>query len=201
MKVEILDPQAMAFLIHDFLMPQECQAYIAIGESLGFTPAPLTTARGPVMAPDIRNNTRVMVDDPTMAKSIWNRAQPFVPPTALDWEDVACHCVGLNERFRFFRYDPQQKFARHYDGAFRRNSNEGSLLSFMVYLNEGFQGGETRFYDDSNKLRFAVRPRQGTALIFQHNQLHEGATVTEGRKYVLRTDVMYRRPQTVILTR
>jgi hypothetical protein len=29
------------------------------------------------------------------------------------------------------------------------------------------------------------------ALIFVHDQLHEGAAVVSGRKYVLRTDVMY----------
>jgi hypothetical protein len=29
------------------------------------------------------------------------------------------------------------------------------------------------------------------ALVFVHEQLHEGAAVESGRKYVLRTDVMY----------
>jgi len=29
------------------------------------------------------------------------------------------------------------------------------------------------------------------ALVFAHFQLHEGAPVLEGRKYVLRTDVVY----------
>ena len=31
------------------------------------------------------------------------------------------------------------------------------------------------------------------ALIFEHELLHEGAAVTAGRKYVLRSDVMYGR--------
>ena len=29
------------------------------------------------------------------------------------------------------------------------------------------------------------------ALVFRHLQVHEGAPIVEGRKYVLRTDVMY----------
>ena len=33
----------------------------------------------------------------------------------------------------------------------------------------------------------------GKALVFLHLLLHEGAPVTGGRKYALRTDVMYRR--------
>ena len=32
----------------------------------------------------------------------------------------------------------------------------------------------------------------GTALVFAHAGWHEGTRVTAGRKYVLRTDVMYR---------
>jgi hypothetical protein len=39
-----------------------------------------------------------------------------------------------------------------------------------------------------------VRPVRGTALVFRHRLLHEGAPVLTGRKYVLRTDVMYGPP-------
>lgn len=37
-----------------------------------------------------------------------------------------------------------------------------------------------------------VAPTAGTALLFRHRVLHEGAPVAAGVKYVLRTDVMYR---------
>lgn len=62
----------------------------------------------------------------------------------------------------------------------------------MIYLNEGFEGGETNFYSDGNRFRFGVRPRTGSALLFVHNLFHEGARVVSGRKYVMRSDVMYR---------
>jgi hypothetical protein len=57
----------------------------------------------------------------------------------------------------------------------------------MVYLNEGFGGGTTRFHD----FDIDVRPRTGHALLFQHRLLHEGCEVASGTKYVLRSDVMY----------
>ena len=72
---------------------------------------------------------------------------------------------------------------------FVRSDDEQSLLTFMVYLNEGFAGGETRFFESG----VTVTPRTGLALLFQHFLLHEGASVTAGVKYALRTDVMYRR--------
>ena len=103
-------------------------------------------------------------------------------------------CFACKWRFRYYRYDPGQQFAPHYDGAFVRGPDEESKLTFMVYLNEGFAGGETNFYDGwSAAPRLSVRPECGKALVFVHRQLHEGAAVVRGRKYVLRTDVMYRR--------
>jgi hypothetical protein len=60
-----------------------------------------------------------------------------------------------------------------------------SFLTVILYLNEGYAGGETRFGD------LAVRPRAGMALLFPHELRHEGAEVTAGVKCVLRTDVMY----------
>ena len=62
----------------------------------------------------------------------------------------------------------------------------------MIYLNEDFDGGETNFYFLSQEPVLSVRPVRGQALVFAHWKLHEGAEVLRGRKYVLRTDVMYR---------
>ena len=57
----------------------------------------------------------------------------------------------------------------------------------MIYLNDDFEGGATILSGIS------VKPRRGMALVFIHELLHEGAPVTKGRKYVLRSDVMFNR--------
>ena len=61
----------------------------------------------------------------------------------------------------------------------------------MIYLNDDFTGGETKFDDSDERLQVTVIPKRGMALAFAHMQLHEGAPVISGRKYVMRTDVMY----------
>lgn len=38
----------------------------------------------------------------------------------------------------------------------------------------------------------SVQPKEGMALVFMHSIWHEGAIVRNGKKYVLRTDVMYK---------
>ncbi|MDZ8189582.1 MAG: 2OG-Fe(II) oxygenase [Nostoc sp. ChiSLP02] len=177
------------FTLENILSPAECAEYISLTEKIGYTDAPITTIRGFEIRPDIRNNQRVILDDRDRAFELWQRVSNYIPTTIGRW-----HAVGLNERFRFYRYDPGQQFAIHHDGAYRRPNGEESLLTFMIYLNEGFEGGETRFYlrqyhvDSSN---LAVVPVTGMALCFVHELAHEGATVIQGRKYVLRSDVMY----------
>jgi predicted 2-oxoglutarate/Fe(II)-dependent dioxygenase YbiX len=185
MQKQCLDGDRL-FVIRDFLTPEECAGFVARSEQAGYDDATITTSAGLVMNRDIRDNARLILDDPALAERLWERAQPLIPRNIDDWK-----ALGLNERFRFYRYDVSQKFAPHFDGYFSRGDNERSQLTFMVYLNADFTGGETRFYGEDRQVRMAVRPEIGMALGFAHLQLHEGAPVVAGRKYVLRTDVMY----------
>lgn len=178
------------FTIDNILSPAECAEYILLSENIGYTDAPITTIRGFQMRPDIRNNERVILDDPERASDLWKRVSAEIPSKIGKWQ-----AVGLNERFRFYRYDPGQRFAPHHDGSYRRSNGEESLLTFMIYLNEGFEGGETRFdlpYYYTEESSVSVVPVTGMALCFVHELQHEGTAVNEGRKYVLRSDVMYR---------
>lgn len=167
------------------LSPAECAALVARAEAVGFTDAPVTTATGFRMMPEVRNNTRVMLDDPALAAWLWDRLAALFPSRQGEWR-----AVGLNERLRFYRYEPGQRFAWHRDGAFARDEVEVSRLTLMLYLNGGFEGGETEF-DLGEPL--SVKPEAGMAPSFGHRARHQGAAVTRGVKYALRTDVMYRR--------
>lgn len=174
--------------IAGFLSPEQCAALVAHAEALGYEEAPITTSRGPVMRKDVRNNARVIEDDPARAAAWWAALGASVPPAPEGWRPV-----GLNERFRFYRYDVGQTFAPHLDGAFRRPNGERSFWTMMVYLADDCDGGETCFYDRRGETICAIRPRAGEAVLFLHPILHESAPVLRGRKVVLRTDVMYAR--------
>lgn len=171
------------FTIPEFMTPAACDAWIAETEAVGFDEAPVTTFGGPVLLPEVRNNTRVMIDDVPRAAALWDRLRPYV--TAHDHPNGLFRPVGLNERLRFYRYTPGQVFRWHRDGSFARPSGEHSRLTFMVYLDDDFEGGATEFTDA------AVAPRRGMALVFSHGLRHQGAVVTRGVKHVLRSDVMF----------
>lgn len=180
---EMLDLSSpLAFAIAEVMSVAECAAIIAKIEQLGPEAAPITTTAGFVMRPELRNNTRVMFDDAALAAELFARIGGALPARLFGRGPV-----GVNERFRCYRYEPGQRFAPHYDGAFRRSPTEASELTLMVYLNDGFTGGRTTFLD----YEVALAPPPGAALLFQHRLLHEGSVVTAGIKYVLRSDVMY----------
>ena len=181
------------FTIANVLTAEECGSLIARGEQMGFEAATVSMASGARLLTTVRNNDRVILDDPELARSLWGRACESVPKQIDD--SVA---TGLVERFKFYRYDESQRFNAHRDGSVERSPTERSRLTFMIYLNEGFGGGHTVFYSEERKngLRqvvASVEPKTGMALVFAHDWWHEGARVTSGRKYVLRTDVLYRK--------
>jgi predicted 2-oxoglutarate/Fe(II)-dependent dioxygenase YbiX len=206
-----------AFVLHDVLTPKECQKYIEITEELGYTDAPISTGlNSATMMKDVRDNMRVMLEAPKeLMDPIWERVAALIPEqvtvgsSGKIWTIAKDH--PLNERFRFYRYDAEQTFQPHFDGCFPRSHDEQSHFTFIIYLNDGFDGGETTFFPGNinsmwNKNRQThkerrVNPRIGSALLFRHtglsSPLHEGSPHhTPGmRKYVLRTDVMYRSSQ------
>jgi len=180
MKRELLDGEQI-FVIRDFLSPDECEQLIQRSEALGYE---TFTIDGEVFA-DYRNNARLIVDDPVLAKTFWPRAAEHLPHI-IEGQPAS----GFNPRFRFYRYTGSEAFAPHHDGSVRLG-DQTSKLTFMVYLTDVPKGGETRFYDDDVKLKLSVQPERGKALVFNHIILHEGVAVEAGSKYVLRTDVMY----------
>lgn len=93
----------------------------------------------------------------------------------------------------------------HRDGAFVYNdetrrcstshlvcmlSHGASILTLMIYLNDGYTGGETQFLDNSRAppQPVVVKGEAGAALVFNHDAEHMGCPVTRGTKYIMRTD-------------
>jgi predicted 2-oxoglutarate/Fe(II)-dependent dioxygenase YbiX len=169
--------------IPNFLSARACEDLIWYSEMKGYQAAEVSLSTGAKMMKNIRNNQRLLYEDAALAAEYWARIAPFCPATIdNDWQ--AC---GLNEQFRFYKYESAERFKRHIDGRFRRNQQEESRITFMIYLNDDFEGGHTDFDNVS------IKPSTGDALFFIHEQKHEGCPVITGTKYVLRSDVMYRK--------
>ena len=102
-----VDEGKLAFVLLNVFTPEECQEWIDLTEERGYTPALIGKTQ--VFVPDVRNNSRCMIDDANMADKIFQRIKSYLPDV---WESY--QLVGLNERLRFLRYDPGEKFERHF---------------------------------------------------------------------------------------
>lgn len=175
-------------LLPHLLSPDECRSWIDHLEGQGFHPT------GGDYPPTYRDNDRLVIDDEPLSQRLFDQFRHLLPST-LEHSGSHWRLSGLNSRFRSCRYQQGQAFTRHRDGAHAEGEGRRSLLTLMLYLNDGaeFQGGSTRFYPDrwSPEAERNIRPQAGLGIIFDHAYWHDGQAVSEGTKYVLRTDVMY----------
>jgi hypothetical protein len=104
-------------------------------------------------------------------------------------KDGAWPPSGIDPVTKAYQYDSSPPDAR-----------QSSLFTFLIYLNDDFQGGETTFFIPSVKdgvlNAYPVKPIMGSVAVFPHGEtqgalLHEGTGVVKGAKYVIRTDVEY----------
>jgi len=180
--MELLQHTETIWTLANFLSAEECAELIQMSEALGYDEAEVSLPGGARMMKGMRNNYRLLYQDNTLAERYWQKLKDYCPLVI-----ETSRAVGLNEQFRFYKYELDQRFKRHIDGRFHRNEQEESRVTFMIYLNEDFEGGETNFDQVS------IKPKTGSALCFIHEQKHEGCPVSKGIKYVLRSDVMYRK--------
>lgn len=182
---------ATCFVIPDAVSPSDCQALIDRAEAAGIQ------VTQPDYPPSYRNNDRLVFDDPGLAAWLYERLRPFLPAHLSD-DRGELSCVGLNPRFRVCRYQDGQSFRIHQDGAHAQDADTVTRLTCQLYLNSAaaFSGGATRFYAGrKGPLLGGVRPVCGQVIVFDHLLWHDGEPVTDGCKYVLRSDVLYRRRQ------
>ncbi|MEO0420145.1 MAG: 2OG-Fe(II) oxygenase [Pseudomonadota bacterium] len=175
--------------VPEFLDPDECQRVIALAHEHGFHDATINSQSGAQLRPDIRNNERVIFDDPELAQELWDKTQPHIAATRF-----GSRAIGLNERFRIYRYQPRHFFDWHQDGLFARDNGEISRFTLLIFLNSDFDGGATSFRQNHSPYafdEFTLYPGNGKALLFFHPISHRGDVVSAGEKYMLRTDVMY----------
>lgn len=175
----------------NILTKAECKSLIAEIEEFGFEKLNDTNSL------EIRNNTRHCRMDEKLATTLFERIQAHIPKT-IEQDKQTWQVLGLNEMLRFCKYEPGQFFKRHCDGQFERSETEKSFLTFMVYLNDVPEdcGGETRFYDfikSKNVVTAKFQCREGHAIIFNHDILHDGNQVKKGFKYMVRTEIVYRK--------
>jgi len=189
-----LGTEKVAYLLKNVFSPEECEALIRKTEEAGYVPALIHSGNYAAPAPGYRDSYRIMIDDKKFTDILFKRIGHHLPQ-----EMFGDKLLEINERLRFLRYRPGDKFAKHYDGSYvRPDGSAETQITLQIYLNDAVQGGggETTFFPKSTPefvgKTLPVRPEAGMILVFEHHLLHEGSLVREGIKYTIRTDVLYK---------
>lgn len=169
----------------------ECETLIQRAEELGFQAATVGFSSGAKMAKSVRNNDRITLSDPQLAQNMLQRVGDLLP--MLDGKIP----VAVDAKIRFYRYTAGQMFRRHRDGQVTNENGQTSLLTYLVYLNDSYAGGTTKFSEvfgsgpNRKNVVHEIQPETGMALLFRHQRLHEGCPILQGTKYVLRSDIFF----------
>ncbi len=137
-----------------------------------------------------RNNDRLVEDNLGLATKLFDRLKSIETIDA----KIKTEFVSLNDRIRFCRYQSGQEFSKHQDGIYYPNNQQESKLTFLLYLNdsEEFQGGVTTFFKGKMDIKpiESISPQKGKLVVFDHRIWHQGASVSDGTKYILRSDII-----------
>lgn len=148
-----------------------------------------------------------LLAEPTYERSLVKMEGKDVPDpirtsdgSTIHWliEDPATHAINRRlaamtrtavedgEPMQILRYRPGQQYHPHFDWLGEANRR---ILTALIYLNESYEGGETRFV----KTGLTVKGRTGDVLLFRNIgkdggldplSEHAGLPVTKGTKYL-----------------
>ncbi|HEY6661427.1 MAG TPA: 2OG-Fe(II) oxygenase [Sphingomicrobium sp.] len=97
--------------------------------------------------------------------------------------------VHAGEPLQVLRYEPGEQYHTHSDALPNLAPAQQRVMTFLVYLNEDYEGGETAFPAAGLK----VRGKTGDGLLFRNaspdgmpdpNAIHAGLPVTSGAKFI-----------------
>jgi hypothetical protein len=214
-KVERVEVEGVpgTFQLLNVLSRDECLRFIELTESLGYLPDAAVSLPRSVR----HNHNATWVVDEQTDGIIWRRCENFTTVDKGFFGDKKA--LGLNARFRFYRYERGDFFKPHTDGAWPGSRAVGkqlipnaypdrfSQMSVLLFLSDDFEGGDTLFLVNQNDASRPAREQDeaewvhvrtpvGGALCFPHgihpaHCLHSSEEIVSGVKYIIRTDMLF----------
>lgn len=208
-----IDSVPGAFQLLNVTSNQECRNLIDISESVGYQQDAAVSLPRSVR----HNDSFTWIVDTQTTSLIWQRCASLINSKVSLFDGKKA--LGLNARFRFYRYQTGDYFSPHTDGSWPGSeiidgelvtnayADRWSQLTFLLFLSDDYEGGSTEFFIDRNKSGFPapnldqadiipVKTPTGAVLCFPHGMhplhcLHSSEPISSGVKYIIRSDVLF----------
>lgn len=183
-RVPLADNAPYIIRIDDLLTPNECARHLGFLQHQRLEPAKVISASGAQRyKPELRNHRVVEREDHDLADLLTTRITPHAPDAI-----EGALLDATNPAWRYFIYEPGDHFGPHTDVGWR-DGERLTRMTLLVYLNDDFEGGATRFHVSPE---LEITPARGMGLLFQHAIIHEGLELKAGTKAVLRSELFYK---------
>lgn len=162
-------------VIKNVLTPKFCEQFIANGEKYAEIRSWLTERHDnyPTTDNEVTNTW-------TEYKTLENLVKGQIGDEIARLYKINKKHVVINEFF-IVKYDIHgQKHLRYHE--------DGSEFSFVIGLNDDYEGGGTKFKSSGNTVRLNV----GECLIFSGQHRHKGNSVTKGTRYIVAGFLSYK---------
>jgi hypothetical protein len=160
------------WLVNGFMAAAEAERLIAEAERTGF--------RESAMWGDGRHNRETFF----RSRDLATRLEGGLSGYRFNEQSCAWRVVRIGSLVEAYRYGVGEYITAHSDAACDVDG-ANSTHALIIYLNDEFSGGGTRFTEQN----LAVEASTGRALLFAQHLRHEAVVVTEGTKYILRARV------------
>lgn len=170
-KKKIINPEEGIWIVEDFISPFQCDEIIDKIEKTNFK-----VAR---QYKEGRHNKESFLEEAAIVELLRNKFKEIGASRNSPGFTVTDFSLPLE----FYKYETGDFIKRHSDAP-RESKGRHSKLTLVLYLSDNCKGGETFF----EKYNVKINPKIGAALLFEQQLNHEALIVTEGIKYVLRTN-------------
>ena len=192
MNKEVLYDEPRIVLYHDVFSKDECTDLIeGVPPDRYFAAEGFDFATKTGIPTEYRSNS-TYVDREYRLVTLQDRLTKLIEEELVGTPHNKKDCIELPLQLQ--KYDVGQQYKKHVD--FFNRPNEPKIFSVervasaIVYLNDGFEGGETHF----TTLNIKVTPKAGMALFFRYdyndpyinmNTFHAALPVSSGAKYII----------------
>jgi hypothetical protein len=216
------------YTIEGVLSTEKCVDIITNCNDKGWkASAPSGSGHGNIVKEQPRTSQLSEFSDTNLLDALWTQVIKYLPKdlSYINWDANFGHKGGSEWKplcmypiFRVYRYQPGDKFPEHHDYRVARRYEtedeivmEMSFTSYLVYLNDDFENGETGYWPDesgihcrfnsniakqSSKMKahqIKIIPKTGMGVVQYQHILHEGIAPTKENKYILRADIIYQK--------
>ena len=154
------------YIAHGVFTDEECEALTSF-------------AVAPTRVPSTKSSyQRSIFTDASAGRLIFAKIGPYLPSGPM----------VIDEELRYNKYFVGDFIDIHIDGI-NVSPDKRDCFTVNIYLNDGFGGGDTVFYDKRLCEVLRVQPRAGSVVIFDPRIIHAGSVVTAGEKAIMRACV------------